>query len=242
MKKIPCKADEVSDTSTKSNSKNTLLTGLLVFAYIILSITVSFASTIIYTYDESNRLIYEDRTEGTIEYQYDEAGNRSGRNFYAPTAITPSAGNGGSISPNTAQTVHYNTAISFTVTPNPGYHIVSVTGCNGTLAGSTYTTGVITSDCSITASFAVNLINRISGATNTYYTTFSDAYNAASAQDTIQGQALIFNEALNFNMDIPVIFKGGYNSAFTSQTGYTTIVGTLTITQGTVTVENLILQ
>ena len=231
---------KVNETSVKS--KHIIPIVFFVFAFMILSVTLSFASTIIYTYDESNRLIYEDRTEGTIEYQYDEAGNRSGRTFYAPTAITPSAGNGGSISPNTAQTVHYNTVISFTVTPNPGYHIVSVTGCNGTLAGSTYTTGVITSDCTVSASFGINAIKRISGATITYYTTFSDAYNAVSAQDTIQGQTLIFNEAVTFNLNVPVIFKGGYNSAFTSQTGYTTIVGTLTITRGTLTVEKLILQ
>src|SRR5438034_818013 len=37
-----------------------------------------------------------------------------------------------------------------------GYHIASVTGCSGSLVGNTYTTGAITADCTVTASFAIN--------------------------------------------------------------------------------------
>ncbi len=43
---------------------------------------------------------------------------------------------------------------SFTVTPNTGYKIASVTGCGGSLSGSIYTTGSITSNCSVSASFS----------------------------------------------------------------------------------------
>ncbi len=67
--------------------------------------------------------------------------------------VTPSAGAGGSISPNTAQTVNYNGTKAFTVTPNANYHIASVTGCGGTLSGNTYTTGAITANCTVTATF-----------------------------------------------------------------------------------------
>jgi len=70
--------------------------------------------------------------------------------------VTPSAGAGGSMNPSTPQTVNYNQTTSFTVTPNANYHIVSVTGCSGTLAGNTYTTGPITADCTVTATFAIN--------------------------------------------------------------------------------------
>ena len=70
--------------------------------------------------------------------------------------ITPSAGANGSINPNTPQTV--NCRISFTVTPNPGYYIASVTGCGGTLSGSTYTTGLVTSNCAVYATFAPDFI------------------------------------------------------------------------------------
>ncbi len=74
--------------------------------------------------------------------------------------VTPSAGAGGSISPNTAQTVAYGTKKSFTVTPTTGYGIASVTGCNGTLSGNTFTTSAITGNCSIVTSFAKSTNNK----------------------------------------------------------------------------------
>ena len=70
--------------------------------------------------------------------------------------VTPSAGTGGNINPSTAQTVSYDGTTSFTVTPKTGYSIGAVTGCNGSLSGNTYTTGQITSACTVSASFAAN--------------------------------------------------------------------------------------
>lgn len=43
---------------------------------------------------------------------------------------------------------------TLTVTANTGHAITSVTGCGGTLSGSTYTTGAINAGCTVTASFA----------------------------------------------------------------------------------------
>jgi hypothetical protein len=70
--------------------------------------------------------------------------------------VTPTAGTNGAISPSTPQTVNYNQTASFTVTPSEGHHIGLVTGCSGTLVGSTYTTGPVTDDCTISATFAIN--------------------------------------------------------------------------------------
>jgi len=67
--------------------------------------------------------------------------------------VTPSAGEGGMISPATPQTVIEGETTSFTITPDEGYHIESVTGCGGVLSGSTYTTGPITGNCTVTAVF-----------------------------------------------------------------------------------------
>lgn len=66
--------------------------------------------------------------------------------------VSATAGANGTITP-ASQTVNYGSTTSFTVTPAPGY-IASVSGCGGTLVGSTYTTGAITGDCTVTASFA----------------------------------------------------------------------------------------
>jgi hypothetical protein len=68
-------------------------------------------------------------------------------------SVTPSAGTGGSINPDTPQSVEYGQTTSFTVTPETGYSIDKVEGCSGTLSGSTYTTGAITADCAVTAAF-----------------------------------------------------------------------------------------
>lgn len=67
--------------------------------------------------------------------------------------ITPITTVNGSISPATAQTVISGSTKQFTITPNSGYVIGSVSGCNGTLKDNSYTTGVISESCSITASF-----------------------------------------------------------------------------------------
>ena len=67
--------------------------------------------------------------------------------------VTPAPGSNGSLNPATAQSVYSGAATSFAVIPNNGYQIASVTGCNGTLVGSTYTTGAITSSCTVTATF-----------------------------------------------------------------------------------------
>ena len=70
--------------------------------------------------------------------------------------ITPSAGPGGGISPNTAQTIASNGTATFTVTPETGYHVTAVTGCNGALYGNIFTTGPITSNCNVAAEFSID--------------------------------------------------------------------------------------
>ncbi|KKR42192.1 MAG: Peptidase M23, partial [Candidatus Nomurabacteria bacterium GW2011_GWF2_40_12] len=67
--------------------------------------------------------------------------------------VTASAGQGGSISPSSRQ-VNSGSTASFTVSPNSGYSINSVTStCGGNLSGNTFTTGPVRSNCSVYASF-----------------------------------------------------------------------------------------
>lgn len=74
-------------------------------------------------------------------------------NAYTVTTSVP--GGHGSFTPS-SQTVNHGSTTSFAVNPEAGYHVVSVSGCGGTLADTTYTTGPITADCTVTASFALN--------------------------------------------------------------------------------------
>lgn len=71
--------------------------------------------------------------------------------------ITPIAGPNGSISPGNPVGVTHSSVVDFTVTPNPGFAIQSVTGCGGTLVGNTYTTAPVTQNCQINATFASNV-------------------------------------------------------------------------------------
>ncbi|MCB1920105.1 MAG: DUF4214 domain-containing protein [Candidatus Competibacteraceae bacterium] len=89
---------------------------------------------------------------GTVDIGAVEgAGGGSGG---ATFTVTASAGAGGAISPASA-TVNNGATATFTVTPNTGY-AADVTGCSGTLAGNIYTTGPITANCMISASFHPN--------------------------------------------------------------------------------------
>ena len=76
--------------------------------------------------------------------------------------VTPYVATGpasGSINPSTAQTVNQNASTSFVLTPASGYAAGTAIGCNGTLAGATYTTGSIFGNCNVIASFTLTPIN-----------------------------------------------------------------------------------
>ncbi|MEJ2622904.1 MAG: hypothetical protein P8163_22525, partial [Candidatus Thiodiazotropha sp.] len=68
--------------------------------------------------------------------------------FTVSTAST----SGGSLSPS-SQSVDLGNTANLTVTPDSGYTIATVTGCSGSLSGTIYTTGSITADCTVSASF-----------------------------------------------------------------------------------------
>ena len=64
------------------------------------------------------------------------------------------AGEGGNIGPS-SQMVDHGATATFTVTPHGGYDVAAVTGCNGIFSDNTYTTGVITDSCTVSASFSL---------------------------------------------------------------------------------------
>jgi len=73
--------------------------------------------------------------------------------FVRTWTVTPVATQGGVITPIEPQTVIDSRSTSFTVSPLPGYALDTVSGCNGSLSGNTYTTGPVTEDCQVTATF-----------------------------------------------------------------------------------------
>jgi len=73
--------------------------------------------------------------------------------------VSTSAGADGSISP-ASTSVNQNGTASFTVTPDAGFQIDTVSGCGGSLTGRTYTTGAITADCTVSASFVIQRVTK----------------------------------------------------------------------------------
>jgi len=74
------------------------------------------------------------------------------------------------------------------------------------------------------------------------YPTIQSGYNAAVTGDTIQVQTGTYPENDNFNINIPVSLVGGYNNSFSTSSSYSVITGTLTISNGAVTAQNIIIQ
>jgi len=72
--------------------------------------------------------------------------------------VTATAGNGGTINPSST-VVNSGGITSFTVSPNSGYLINSVSGsCGGNLSGNIYTTNPIYSNCTVYANFTQNQV------------------------------------------------------------------------------------
>jgi uncharacterized repeat protein (TIGR03806 family) len=69
--------------------------------------------------------------------------------------VTPSAGAGGTITPSLPKFVADQVTTSFTLAPNAGFAIGTIGGScpAGSLSGTTYTTGLINTNCTVSASF-----------------------------------------------------------------------------------------
>jgi len=74
------------------------------------------------------------------------------------------------------------------------------------------------------------------------YSSLQSAYSAASTGNMVQGRAVTIAESINFNRSITVTFQGGYNCDHSAVTGKTIISGNMTISNGTVTMENVQVQ
>lgn len=154
-------------------TRNALLTGIAVISLLV-SVTGAYAASATYVYDELNRLRRAEYVDGTtIEYTYDEVGNRR--------------------------------------------------------------EVIVSNACSV----PVAKIGDIS------YPSIQAAYNAATDGSTIKCRNLRFTENLTINRNITVTLEGGYNCAFTTNSGaQTPIKGSITTTSGggTITIGNFIIE
>ncbi len=90
-------------------------------------------------------------------------------------------------------------------------------------------------------STCANLPARIAGAVPAYYSSIQAAYNAAGSSDTIQAHEAAFTEDLTINLNKSVAIEGGYDCDYTTVTGTSSLNGTMTISNGSVSIENLVM-
>ncbi|MHA2220250.1 MAG: hypothetical protein ACXACY_30600, partial [Candidatus Hodarchaeales archaeon] len=83
---------------------------------------------------------------------------------------------------------------------------------------------------------------RIEGTPPLYNLTLQEAYDAADDGDTIQCIDVTFTENLFMDINKSITIKGGYDGVYSIQSGNTTLNGDIDITNGTITIENFILQ
>jgi Zn-dependent metalloprotease len=74
------------------------------------------------------------------------------------------------------------------------------------------------------------------------YTTFQAAYAAAPLSATIQALAVDLVGSFTTDSDKTVALEGGYDNGFVANTGFTSMVGVLTVGTGSITVENLVIK
>ena len=114
-------------------------------------------------YPEDESCTFDDPTPGTYYIRVNGWSAFSGAVLTANTldvyTVTPSAGSGGSVSPETPVPVTDGDTATFNLMPDTGYRVSSVSGsCAGTYeaGATTYTAGPVTSDCSVAVAFEVD--------------------------------------------------------------------------------------
>lgn len=77
---------------------------------------------------------------------------------------------------------------------------------------------------------------RIAGTSHAYYSSLQTAYDEAG-NDTIQSHDAVFGGDLYIDDEKTIIFEGGYNCDYSSNTGGTTSVnGDMIVSNGTITI------
>jgi PKD repeat protein len=115
----------------------------------------------------------------------------------------------------------------------PGTYSVSLNVSNGSGSDALTKTGYVT------VSSCPNPPIRIAGANPQYYSSLQNAYNSAVDGDTLQIQALDFSENVSLDRNLSVTLKGGFDCGYTTSYPNSVINGSLTISDGTVALENI---
>lgn len=114
----------------------------------------------------------------------------------------------------------------------------------GPCAGTGDCTFDITTDTSVTATFDKDTAHsvRIDQTFPVYFTSIASAYLAAFTGETVMVWGTDFTEILGLNLDKAITIKGGYDSTYSTNSGFTILHGVLTIGIGSVVIDKFVIQ
>ncbi len=164
--------------------------------------------------------------------------------FTTQYQMTTTAGPNGTITPDTGWYAA-GSPVTVQALPATGYHLATVMlDGTGQAITDSKNYGVIfpnlTAPHTLSATFAGDLLPvKIGG---TPYSTLRVAYDVAVTGDLLQSQTVLFSGGLLLDRGIAVTIRGGYDAGFVNRTGYTTVQNGLTIVNGRLTVDRLIIR
>jgi hypothetical protein len=103
-------------------------------------------------------------------------------------------------------------------------------------------TVTMSGDKTATATFSYVQPVRIEGSSAPYSLVGGAYAGLPDEGGTIQARVHEFSEELNLNRSLPVVFRGGYDTSYSGNNGVTTVKGSMTLTNGSLTVENLVIK
>lgn len=117
-------------------------------------------------------------------------------------------------------------------------------GWSGACVGGDGCTITMSGDRSVGASFDANLMAKLLTQEPSYYGTLGGAYAVpvVGSSATIVARDIDYPENLTLDRGVNLILRGGYDSGFAAVSGYSRLIGTLTVTSGALTVDCLKIQ
>jgi hypothetical protein len=135
-----------------------------------------------------------------------------------------------------------NTSLTLAASPSSGFLFSGWSGaCSNTTGDCPLT---LDTDKSATAAFSVMPPLRFHGQPTTYFETLKAALDALIDDNSVilEGRAVVLNGNFQLNRAVSLTFSGGFDAAYESTPGMTTIQGVLEVARGTLTVDRVAIQ
>jgi outer membrane protein assembly factor BamB len=125
---------------------------------------------------------------------------------------------------------------SYTITPNLTGYTFSPSSLNVIVSDANLTGNNFT----LTGTNCSNSPAMLALSNPEYFSSLHDAYAAAEDLNIIKAEGVNFTEDLNFDRPVSITLQGGYDCNYIIHSLYSTITGSVTISNGTASIENLI--